>query len=74
MKNIKVDMDKITELKEMIVVLKMNLVANRIQNGCCPYTYYTPKRTIDCCIGCDDCRKRFMKDMERDIRIEVSKL
>lgn len=67
-------MDKITELKEMIVVLKLNLVASRIQNGCCPYTYYAPKRIIDCNIGCDECRKNFMKDMERDIRMEVSKL
>lgn len=69
-------MDKISELKEMIVELKLDLVGANIPYGHCPYAYYHPSTKHDDCgdIDCDRCRYRFMEDMEREIREEVSKL
>ena len=70
-------MAKISELKEMIVDLKLDLIRARIPYGNCPYAYYQPttKRDIDCNeVGCDKCKRIFMEDMEKDIRKAVRKL
>ena len=69
-------MAKISELKEMIVELKLDLINANIPYGHCPYTYYQPSTKHGDCgeIDCDKCRYRFMEDMERDIRKEVRKL
>lgn len=69
-------MDKVNELKEIIVELKMELLKANIPKGHCPYSYYKPtaERKIDCSIDCDACRWLFMQDMEKDIRAEVEKL
>ena len=68
-------MDKVSELKEIIVELKMELIEANIPKGYCPYSYGTPstKRELDCS-DCEKCRRIFMQDMERDIRAEVEKL
>lgn len=70
-------MAKISELKEMIVDLRLDLIRARIPYGHCPYAYYQPttKRDIDCNeVGCDKCKRIFMEDMENDIRKAVRKL
>ena len=70
-------MAKISELKEMIVDLKLDLIRANIPQGNCPYAYYQPttKRDIDCNeIGCNECKRIFMEDMKRDIRKVVRKL
>ncbi len=70
-------MAKISELKEMIIELKLDLVSANIPYGHCPYAYYNPttKRKYDCNeIDCNECRRIFMEDMEKDIRMEIKKL
>lgn len=67
-------MDKVEKLKEIIVNLQMSLIAKRVPDGCCPYTYYPPDKSVDCDIGCDKCRKLFMEDIEKEVRKEVDKL
>lgn len=68
-------MAKISELKEMIVELKMDLIRANIPHGHCPYVYYDPSVNIDCNeVECDECRRIFMENMEKDIRKEVKKL
>lgn len=67
-------MDKVEKLKEIIVNLQMSLIAKRVPNGYCPYTYYPSDRNIDCDIGCEKCREIFMKDIEKKVREEVDKL
>lgn len=69
-------MAKISELKEMIVELKLDLVGANIPHGHCPYAYYHPTTKHNDCgeIDCDKCRYRFMEDMEIDIRKAVRKL
>ena len=68
-------MNKISELKEIIVSLKMDLIEAKIPKGYCPYSYGVPstKREIDCS-DCEKCRRIFMKDMEKDIRTEIEEL
>ena len=68
-------MADINELKEMIVDLKMELIEAKIPKGYCPYSLYTPttKRNPDCS-DCERCRRVFMRDMEKDIRVEVDAL
>jgi hypothetical protein len=69
-------MAKISELKEMIVELKLDLINANIPYGHCPHAYYHPPIKYGDCgeIDCDMCRRRFMEDMERDIRKEIRKL
>lgn len=69
-------MAKISELKEMIVELKFDLINANIPYGHCPHAYYHPPIKYGDCgeIDCDMCRRRFMEDMERDIRKEIKKL
>ena len=69
-------MAKISELKEMIVELRLDLVSANIPHGHCPYAYYhNPVEHGDCGeIDCDMCRCRFMEDMETEIRKEVKRL
>ena len=68
-------MDKISELKEIIVGLKMDLIEARIPKGHCPYSIYTPSTEKKHeCNDCDECRDIFMRDMEKDIRAEVESL
>lgn len=69
-------MAKISELKEIIVDLKMSLVRASIPQGNCPYAYYRLSVQRDCSseISCSECRRMFMEDMEKDIRKAVRKL
>lgn len=69
-------MAKISELKELIVELRLDVIDARIPHGHCPYAYYHPDTKHDDCgdIDCDMCRHRFMEDMETEIRKEVRKL
>ena len=69
-------MSKISELKEKIIELKLDLINANIPHGHCPYAYYNPPVTHGDCgeIDCDMCRRRFMEDMEMEIRKEVRKL
>lgn len=69
-------MDKIKELKEIIVGLKMDLTRVHVASGYCPYTYYKPSvgKNIDCNIGCERCKAEFIHDVEQSIREEVEKL
>lgn len=69
-------MDKITELKKIIIDLKMELVKTKVPFGHCPYSYYTdlPKRKYDCSIGCKKCTENFIRDMQRAIEEEVEKI
>ena len=70
-------MATISELKEKIVDLKLDVIRAEIPQGHCPYAYYQPttKRDVDCNeIGCNECKRIFMEDMEKDIRKEVEML
>ena len=69
-------MAEISELKEMIINLKMQLVKTQIPKGHCPYTYNTAlsKRMKDCTMECDKCRERFMAVMRKKITKEVENL
>ena len=69
-------MDKINELKEIIINLKMELIEERIPKGHCPFTYYrlANGKNIDCNIGCEKCRNLFIKSMEKHIRKKVAEL
>lgn len=70
-------MAKVSELKEIIIELKLDLIKAKIPKHNCPYAYYQPttKREINCNkIDCDKCVKTFMEDMEKDIRDVVKKL
>ena len=69
-------MDKVNELKKIIVDLKMDLIKTQIPKGHCPYTYYTAlaKRMKDCTMDCDKCRERFMIAMKKRVIKEVEKL
>ena len=71
------DMATISELKEKIIELKMNLIRVSIPKGHCPYAYYNSslRDEINCNeIECDECIGLFMKNMEKEIRKEVRKL
>lgn len=65
-----------SELKEIIVRLKMDLLKMQIPRGYCPYTYYTPinGKKISCIIDCDKCWEDFMNRREEIIRAEVRSL
>lgn len=69
-------MADISELKEMIVDLKMQLVKTQIPKGCCPYTYSAElaKHMKGCTMDCDKCRERFMVAMRKKIIKEVENL
>ena len=68
-------MDKISKLKEMIVNLKMELIEKKVPKGHCPYTYYTQvsRRNVDC-TDCDECRREFIEEIEKNIRKEVENI
>ena len=69
-------MAKISELKEMLIESKLDVINATIPYGHCPYAYYNPPIKHGDCgeIECNDCRSRFMEDMETEIRKEVKKL
>lgn len=67
-------MDKINELKEIIIDLKMSLVRASIPQGNCPYAYYNLSVNRDCSGKCGECKRIFMRDMEKCIRQEVASL
>ena len=69
-------MDKVNELKAIIVKLKMDLIKAQIPKGHCPYTYYTAlaKRMKDCTMDCDKCREKFMVAIKKQFEKEVEKL
>ena len=70
-------MAKISELKEMIIDLRLDLIRSNIPQCNCLYAYYQPttKRDTNCNeIGCNECKRIFMEDMEKDIRKAVRRL
>lgn len=69
-------MDKVNELKKIIVDLRMDLIKEQIPKGHCPYTYYTAlaKYMKNCTMDCDKCRERFMITMKKRIEKEVERL
>ena len=69
-------MAKISELKEMLIESKLDVINATIPHGHCPHAYYNPPIKHGDCgeIDCDMCRRRFMEDMEMEIRKEVRKL
>lgn len=69
-------MDKVNELKEIIISLRMDLLKTKVYKGSCPYSLYAPThgRKVDCSIGCEKCREIFLRDMEKNIRKEVEEL
>ena len=70
-------MAKISELKEMIVELKLDLIRARVPRGHCPYSYYdtSSRKNIDCNeVNCDECERMFMENIEKEIRKEVRRL
>lgn len=70
-------MATISELKEIIVDLKMRLVKNIIPYGNCPYAYYLTKEreNIQCgTIGCYECENNFYDKMKKIIEQEVAEL
>lgn len=69
-------MCKIQKLKDLIVELKLDLVDANIPYGNCPYAYYRPSTKHNDCgeIDCDECRKRFLDDMKKEIVEEVKNL
>ena len=71
-------MASVEELKEMIIDLRIDLVRANIPNGHCPYAYYSTskqKNRENCDdIDCSECKRKFFKDKENDIRAEVMQL
>lgn len=72
------NMATVEELKNIIVDLRVDLINANIPNGHCPYAYYSKSKQKDrenCDnIDCDVCRRKFLKDKEEDIRVEVAAL
>ena len=74
-------MAKISELKEIIIELEMDLIKANIPQGHCPYAYFTinnkNKKDIDCNAydwDCDKCNNDFYVEYEKEIRKRVKKL
>lgn len=69
-------MDKVNELKEIIIGLRMDLLKTKVYKGSCPYSLYAPAqgRKVDCSIGCEKCREIFIRDMQKVIEREVENL
>lgn len=68
-------MGKISELKEMIVDLRVELLQARIPNGNCPYAYYSMEKDTDCNeISCDECQSNFFEKYAEEVRKEVRSL
>ena len=70
-------MAKISELKDMIIALRMSLIRANIPDGHCPYAYYQPssqQRILCDNIECNDCKRLFFASIEQDIIKEVRKL
>lgn len=66
----------ISELKEMIVDLRVDLVKTNIPSGNCPYAYYNRQNPIGDCdsVSCGECKRIFFDSMRKDIIEEVAVL
>ena len=66
------------KLKRIIIDLKMDLVRANIPYTNCPYAYYSTskqKGRANCNdIDCSECKSKFYKDIEEDIKKEVEQL
>ena len=70
-------MAKVSELKEMIVELKVDLRAAQLPDCACPYRWFGNSEDIeiDCNeIGCDECKMLYFENYEKKVRKEVKKL
>ena len=70
-------MAKISELKEIIVELKVELHEACLPYGACPYRWFgnLTNKEVDCNeIGCDECKRIYFDEYEARIRKEVKKL
>lgn len=66
--------DRVEELKEEIVDLRMQLVKANIPDGNCPYAYYTIEGATGPCHDCDKCKQNFMESMRKMIEEEVKNM
>ena len=70
-------MAKISELKEMIIDLKVELRMEQLPYGACPYRWFgnSENKNVACSeISCDECKRGYFEDYESKIRKEVRKL
>ena len=70
-------MAKISELKEIIVSLKVELLKSKLPDSCCPYRYFgnPTNKEIDCNeIDCSNCKRIYFEDYRSEIKKEVRKL
>lgn len=70
-------MAKISELKEMIVELKVDLHMANLPYGTCPYRYFgnPTNKEADCNeVSCYECKRIYFEDYENVVRKEVRKL
>lgn len=70
-------MAKISELKKMIIDLRVALISANIPRGHCPYAYYHnfDSDEVDCSKEvCDVCRSKFLTKFKEEIRKEVRKM
>lgn len=70
-------MAKISELKEMIVELEMDLIKATIPDGYCPYAFYpigNKDRESIKCRDCDKCTETYFEEYEEMIKKKVRKL
>lgn len=70
-------MAKISELKGMIVELKVDLHMAQLPYGTCPYRWFgnPTNKDVDCnAVGCDECKRIYFEDYETRVRKEIKKL
>lgn len=70
-------MAKISELKEIIVDLKVELHKANLPYGCCPYRWFgnPTNKELDCNeVGCDECKRTYFDDYEAKTRKEIKSL
>ena len=70
-------MMKISQLKEIIVELKVDLRVAQLPYGACPYRWFgnPENKEINCNeIDCNTCKNNYFDDYEAKIKKEVRKL
>ena len=66
-----------SDLKQMIVNLKVSNISASIPEGHCPYSYYHRENPVKECGGdtsCAKCKQIFLDNMRKEIEAEVAKL
>ena len=70
-------MAKVSELKEMIVDLKVELAESLLGYGHCPYKTFgnTDNIDVDCnATTCTECKEEYFENYREEVRKEVRKL